>query len=241
MAVTGTTPVLSLPIPVGSDSPPDVPGMMSAFGSAAELAMVMVFLNQTALNAAFPGSPGRQNSQGQLSFRKDTNGYYAGSGTGTTWNPVAFVNSPRSHAYINANQSLATSGTAYAVTWTTNNYGTNYDNEFTASSSRLTANTAGLYHIAVRSAFAYNATGNRELQICKNSAGVAGGGTVLTDTIVAAGTATGSPPLVMGSAFDIQLAAGDYLETFVTQSSGGALNLLAGAYSSYMQMRWCSA
>jgi hypothetical protein len=238
MAVTGTTPVLGLPIPVGSDSPPDVPGMMSAFGSAAELAMVMVFANQAALNAAFPGSPSRQASQGQYAFRKDTNAYYEASGTGTTWTPVVFVNNPRTHAYINANASL-TNNTATAVSWTSSLY--NFDNEFTASSSRVIANTAGLYHVAVRSAFAYNATGNRELQICKNSAGVAGGGTVLTDVIMGSATNASSPPFVAGTSFDIQLAAGDYLETFVTQTSGGALNLLSGSYATYFQMRWCSA
>lgn len=231
MAVSGTSTVLGLPIPIGSDSPPDLPAVMSAFATAVETKAVMVFADTATRNTKVT-TP----TKGMVAVIQSNGAVTCYDGS--AWQNLTFLTNPRSHVYFSSNVSL-TSGTAGVVQWTANAY--NVDNEYTASSSRLTANTSGLYRVSARAAFAYNATGTRELQLAKNAAGTIGGGTVLTDVFAPAATVTGSPPLVVSSGFDIVLTAGDYIEMFVLQNSGSALNLLAGQYSTFLQMHWISA
>jgi hypothetical protein len=78
------------------------------------------------------------------------------------------------------------------------------------------------------------------MQIAKNANGAMGGGTVLMDPVVGA-VSTSSLQTAVGANFDVYLTAGDYLEMFVLQNAGTAVNLVAGAYTSYLQMHWLSA
>lgn len=130
-----------------------------------------------------------------------------------------------------------TSGTALLLTWDTEvaDTDTMHSGSFP---SRLFATTAGLYAVVARASFASNATGIRTLDVRKNAVGAAAGGTrVGFDSATAVG---GSTVTSVNVALDVRLAAGDYLEAFGFQSSGGALALDASAGLTLFQMRMVS-
>lgn len=127
-----------------------------------------------------------------------------------------------------------TSGTSLLLTWDTEVADTDTMHSTGTNPSRLIATTAGLYAIVARAAFAANATGIRSLDVRKNAAGAAAGGTrVGYDSQTPVTGAVTSIAVIM----DVRLAAGDYLEAFGFQSSGGALALDATAGLTLFQMR----
>ncbi|MEU7771218.1 hypothetical protein AB0C44_07820 [Micromonospora taraxaci] len=93
---------------------------------------------------------------------------------------------------------------------------------FSATSSNISLPVAGLWGFAAFGAFASNATGLRRLLVDVNSTGS-------YPTI-------NSRPAVSGDNTHITVSgshvatAGDALQLFAHQTSGGALNLLAGSY-----------
>lgn len=92
----------------------------------------------------------------------------------------------------------------------------------TPDPSRVTFTQAGRYRGLFLMTFQTNATGYRRVQVRKNSAGSSVGGTnVCTFTINAV---SGASTPVSGN-FDQRFVAGDYVETFVSQGSGGALSV----------------
>lgn len=130
-------------------------------------------------------------------------------------------------------------GTACAdSTWTlipfnTNTaYGSNFGSAIGAwaiNNSRLTAPTSqtGLYSINASVTFPFNATGIRRIQIRKNAAGSATGGTLIGQTHTPTVTTSAVTTTVMYSR-DAYLTAADYVEVFVLQNSGGSLTTSTG-------------
>lgn len=100
------------------------------------------------------------------------------------------------------------------------------------NNSRYTAQVTGWYYVKAGVVWAASAAGNRAIQIYKN--GVAY--TYSWTAVPAAGTF--NDPGVETSAL-VQLNAGDYVEAFTTQNSGGALSTaVVATIASNMQVMW---
>jgi hypothetical protein len=142
---------------------------------------------------------------------------------------------------------LVYSGTGVACadnTWTLMTFNTqvNFSDTATlmafnwdANKSRLGAQTGqtGLYSINASVTFPTNATGVRRIQVRKNAAGSATGGTLIGTTHIPALTTSGAATTVVYGR-DAYLTAGDYVEVFVLQNSGGSLTTTtAEAYTSF--------
>ena len=101
--------------------------------------------------------------------------------------------------------------------------------------SRLIVPTSqtGFYSVKASVTFPDNATGFRRIQIRKNSAGSATGGTLIGTThLPALTTASQTTTVVYGR--DASLTAADYVEVFALQTSGGSLTTTtAEAYTSF--------
>ena len=149
-----------------------------------------------------------------------------------------FLSPPRCQVYQNSLQTLATSGTTAVVTFDSELYDTDRRHSTSTNTSRMVATTAGLYQLLLNIGFATNGTGYRTINVRKNAAGAAGGGTnVATVRLPAAPTLPSLLPLCV----EVQMAAADYLEVFATQSSGGALDLVIGVANTNASMRWVAS
>ena len=87
----------------------------------------------------------------------------------------------------------------------------------------------------INCSFASNSTGYREVYAYKNGTG----GTILTQ-----GTLTNATTGVQTSlqcSFIADLSVGDYVEAFVYQTSGGALNVLANSQYTTLQLVYLGA
>ena len=140
---------------------------------------------------------------------------YSGTGVAcadTTWTLMTF----------NTQVNFSSTATIMAYNWD-------------ANKSRLGAQTGqtGLYSINASVTFPFNATGIRRIQIRKNAAGSASGGTLIGTIHIPTVTTSGVTTTVMYSR-DAYLTAGDYVEVFVLQNSGGSLTTSTGeAYTSF--------
>jgi hypothetical protein len=105
------------------------------------------------------------------------------------------------------------------------------------NNSRLIAPEDGLYDIRARTLWAANATGDRELDVRLNAAGASGGGTLVVSDHSTPQAAAG---INVTAQRDWPMVAGDYIELFVFQSSGGNLGVTVGVSGTWMQMRWVS-
>ena len=143
---------------------------------------------------------------------------------------------PRAYAYKSADGALATS-TWDVISLGVEAYDSHSAHSTTTNDSRLVAPESGLYTIKAHSAFDINASGIRGLNIRKNAAGVQTGGTDLVMVIIAGNGTTQARPI---AAVDAQLVAGDYIELFCYQSSGGPLNILGGIANTFLQFRWAA-
>jgi hypothetical protein len=142
---------------------------------------------------------------------------------------------PRCYAYKTASGALAD------TTWDEINFGAEaYDShaahDNVTNNSRLVAPESGLYTIKAHLTFATNANGIRGLDIRKNAAGVQTAGTDLAFVVIA-GNGTTQSRLI--ASVDAQLTAGDYIEVFGYQGSGGALNVEGNNIGdTWLSFRW---
>ena len=117
--------------------------------------------------------------------------------------------------YSSATQSL-TNNVLTALTWDTETYDTNGFHSTSSNTSRITIPSGfdGKYRIGGLVSFHPNGTGRRELQLYKNGAALSYGNTVI-----------GNGSEFIGTYMDwsTTLVAGDYVELYALQSSGGAL------------------
>jgi len=158
-----------------------------------------------------------------------------------------FTNAQHDHSATNAGGAIgypygifcSATGTACAdSTWTLIPFDSNiaYNANFgsvigawATNNSRLTVPTGqtGLYGVRASVTFPANATGFRRIQLRKNAAGSATGGTAIGTThLPALTTASATTTVIYGR--DVYLTAADYVEVFVLQSSGGSLTTSTG-------------
>ena len=150
---------------------------------------------------------------------------------------VAFLLSPpRLKAYQGTTATTAgTSGTAALILWDTESWDTDSMHSTSTNTSRLVVTTTGLYDVKVSVFWAANATGFRDVELRKNSAGAVGSGTG-----VGKWRATATPTLGGGvfGTVEVSLTAGDYLECFGLQTSGGSLATTLAEQFTWVSMRW---
>lgn len=147
------------------------------------------------------------------------------------------LNPPRIHAYAGSTQTLTTA-TITVLTFDTENWDTDGMHSTSSNTSRLVVVTTGLYACNFGVTFATNATSWRYLNIRKNAAGASGGGTSVYQGFTS-GLAVSNNNIT--ASFDVSLNAGDYLEVFASQNSGGNLATVAGSLATFGQMRWVAS
>lgn len=142
---------------------------------------------------------------------------------------------PRCYVYQTAVTNMPTSGTAALMLFDTELYDTDTMHSTSTNTGRITANATGLYRVSGVIGFASNATGYRQVNVRKNAAGAAGGGTSIAVVRVAA---TPTIQAEVPFSVDVQLTAGDYIEVFATNTSGGALDSVAGQANTFVSAIW---
>jgi len=105
----------------------------------------------------------------------------------------------------------------------------------TTDNSRVYVRTSGKYEIVGQVQIASNATGVRIAQVRSNAAGNVASGTQLA--VNQQGALTGASTSVTIPTVIAQLNAGDYLEIFALQNSGGALNTVPGLGVTFLRIR----
>ena len=98
--------------------------------------------------------------------------------------------------------------------------------DLVANPTRITIATAGIYLVGGWNAWDASTAGDRAIRIIKNGEPVADG-IVMKDSPAPNGVTT-EPTRAVNTIF--KFAAGDYIELFIVQNSGGALNSLARPY-----------
>lgn len=130
-------------------------------------------------------------------------------------------NPPSAYAYSSASQSIA-NNTLTALTFNNERWDTDGLHDNVTFNNRVTCTQTGVYLLIAEVVWAANGTGNRSLAIYHN------GTLLLRSTGLLPGTAAGT--LAMEVTTMYSLAAGDYIEAMVSQTSGGALSTaLSGA------------
>lgn len=137
--------------------------------------------------------------------------------------------------YLTANQSIP-NNTQTLLTYTSEAYDTATMHSTGSDTSRIVAQTPGLYEVKSMVTFASVAGGSRQIQVRKNAAGASGSGTQLVAGKVAGFAASQNSVDVEK---EIRLAVGDYIETFCFQDAGaGAQNAISGDELTYFSARW---
>jgi hypothetical protein len=167
----------------------------------------------TALGRAYPclstNRPGH--TEGLLIFETDSNRLLYSDGT--NWN-LLFGDMPRGK-YSFAAQAPA-SGAVITIPSAGGSVLYDNDNMF-GTADRLTINTAGWYTFTVRCPWANNATGYRAVLLRKN------GATYFLDDYRQA--SNGQVTIQYVTSDPVQMAAADYVQVVVVQSSGVALSV----------------
>ena len=134
--------------------------------------------------------------------------------------------------YKSGNQSINNS-TDTALTWDTEDFDTDSFHSTSTNTSRFTipSGKAGKYLLSGTLWWEANANGLRAIKMYKN-------GSLIHQTVLLSGTNDGTGTPV---SFVFDLAVADYLEVFVRQSSGGALNALGGIQLTRMQLTYLGA
>ena len=149
---------------------------------------------------------------------------------------TAFVIAPpRLFAYQGTTATTATSGTSALMSWDTEQWDTDSMHSTSSNTSLLVITTTGLYDVKVSVFWVANATGFREVEIRKNSAGAVGSGTGVAKFRCPATATLGG---YVGGTVDVSLTAGDHLECFALQTSGSSLATTVGAQFTWVSARW---
>lgn len=149
------------------------------------------------------------------------------------------LNPPTCRVYQGSAGTTLATATATLLPFDTESWDTDASHSTSTNPSRLTAVTAGKYLVVAQVSYAANATGQRYVTLRKNSAGSGTGGTLVDRVSV---DAVGSGSTSVFCVTEVWLStAGDYLEVFGEQSSGGNLATNTGASASFASMTWQSA
>lgn len=157
--------------------------------------------------------------------------------TAANWNEFASdikwcaEDAPAVRVFHNAAQSIA-NNTLTVLAMNSERYDVGSCHSTVTNNSRLTVPSGGdgKYSIGASVEFASNATGYRQVNILLN--GTTNIGATLLPT-------NGSTVAVGEAVAEYALAAGDYVECQVRQTSGGALNVTSSSnYSAELWMHW---
>jgi len=127
----------------------------------------------------------------------------------------ALIDPPACSVYHNTTQTKTTGTSLSALSANSENYDNDSMHSTVTNNSRITIQTAGRYEVGVVLSWAASATGNRALAFTVNGT---------TDYVVDIRTGTASNSTAISGSRTLVLAAGDYVEPSVWQSSGGDLN-----------------
>jgi hypothetical protein len=131
----------------------------------------------------------------------------------------------RVRLYNTAAQTLV-DATLTAITFDTELYDTASLHSLTLNTSRITIPAAGYYNIGANVQFTANAVGDRLIEIRLNGTTTRPcASRVLTNTVA-------GQPTNMNLSADYLFAAGDYIELFARQASGGPLDIVLSAHFS---------
>jgi len=129
---------------------------------------------------------------------------------------------PKVYAYQSGGTgTTCTTGVTTVLPLNAELYDTDTCHDNTTNPTRLVAQTPGKYTISGGLAYAVNTTGDRTVTCRKNAAGSAAGGTIVSagrSPATSSGATIANLPTV-----EITMAAGDYIELFGLQNSGGNL------------------
>lgn len=145
--------------------------------------------------------------------------YDSTAAVGITPKTVQFPVSPASgcRAYRTTNQSITTA-TLTALSCDTEDYDTDGFHESVTHPSRLTAVKTGLHEVGCSIVWDSSTTGTRALYVVKNGT---------TSTRLAGNDKSASASGAQNISCTLNLTAGDYVEFYVVQDSGGSVNLVA--------------
>jgi hypothetical protein len=128
-------------------------------------------------------------------------------------------------------------GTATLIPFGTEGWDTDSMHSTSTNASRVVFNTVGLYQVSVFARFAPNATGYRMLNVRLNAGGNSGFGSTLTTFAQPAAPSTTSTSI--SRTLDLNVtSAGDYIELFLTQTSGATLGVETGERVTGFHVRW---
>ena len=152
---------------------------------------------------------------------------------------------PRCSVYSSAALSVPTGASTWTVvpfaseTFDIVQSGDSPSHDTATNNSRIYVRTSGKYEINGQLQIALNATGYRSVQVRLNAAGSGTGGTQLAvNTVDASSAALVSLPI---PTVEYDLTAGDYVEMFVQQNSGGSLNTVTGAGITFLRVKLTGA
>jgi len=133
----------------------------------------------------------------------------------------------------NSAQQTIANVTFTALTWNGEEYDTSSFHSTSSNNSRITIPTGlgGYYRISGNVRFVSNGTGRRLVQLRKN-------GGMIKETEVTPGA---SAELSLWTNCVLPFVAGDYLEIYVYQSSGGNLNIYAGGDQVWFEAQYLGA
>ena len=143
---------------------------------------------------------------------------------------LTFVqNPPRCSVYSGSTGFSCTTGAGQLVTWDSELYDTDSMHSTSSATTRLTAQTPGLYEIKGQYNFGTNGTGQRQVAIFKNGA---------PQCYESTNALAASQSTLLSLSKDLYLAAGDYVEFQVQQNSGGTIVAPVGQQYGWFQARW---
>lgn len=253
MTLSGSSPLQNIPLPIGTDAPPDIPLVMAAIVGAIEKKLVMVFASEIVRDASIPAPTDGMIAYISANQRLDIY-------DGVSWRPMLDIVVPAVHAYVSGTQTVPANAW-YAVSYDTENYDTSamHDN---VHPTRITVPTSGLYQVNTCTIFSFSQanyfyreySAARATQLRVNAAGNVASGTQVSSTVADAYARTrwylfdlvqifgfGNAHTSSQQTMDVRLNAGDHLELFVWQATGQVATLAFGASKSYMQVRRVSS
>lgn len=186
---------------------------------------------------AYPTAPATQTTGATIfaatlnSYRDNLNGLVLARPYLSAWRNNAYSPSSGSWQQVGwqASDSTAPSG-----------LGIGFAAGVNSSTDRISLPVAGRYRITARCGWAANGTGARLIEVRKNSAESQAGG---SQAFVVTGTGNNGPYNgdIYSGTWTGQFSAGDYLNMFIRQDSGGALSTNTGsAGGPYLAVEWVS-
>jgi hypothetical protein len=151
--------------------------------------------------------------------------------TGAEWTELGSVSFSGASVYRTTPQSI-NNATYTAIAYDAEGYDSDSYHSTSSNTSRLTAPSTGYYFVTCSVQYATNGSGNRTVEIAKNGATGASSVVSLTNASI-----SGIVTTDYNVGTTVQLNAGQYVECFARQTSGGALNVSAPSYLSFQITR----